>query len=74
MEGLIAEGSEVMEEDFEGDVMEAALISATQRVEHHEIAAYGTLCAFADLLGESQHASLLRETLEEEKADRREVE
>lgn len=67
MEGLIAEGSEVMEEDFEGDVMDAALISAAQRVEHYEIAAYGTLCAFADLLGESQHASLLRETLEEEK-------
>jgi ferritin-like metal-binding protein YciE len=67
MEGLIAEGSEVMEDDFEGDVMDAALISAAQRVEHYEIAAYGTLCAFADLLGESQHASLLRETLEEEK-------
>jgi ferritin-like metal-binding protein YciE len=67
MEGLIAEGSEVIEDDFEGDVMDAALISAAQRVEHYEIAAYGTLCAFADLLGESQHASLLRETLEEEK-------
>jgi ferritin-like metal-binding protein YciE len=67
MEGLVAEGSEVMEGDFEGDVMDAALISAAQRVEHYEIAAYGTLCAFADLLGESQHASLLRETLEEEK-------
>lgn len=67
MEGLIAEGSEVMEGDFEGDVKDAALISAAQRVEHYEIAAYGTLCAFADLLGESQHASLLRETLEEEK-------
>ena len=67
MEGLIAEGSEVMEDDFDGDVMDAALISAAQRVEHYEIAAYGTLCAFADLLGESQHASLLRETLEEEK-------
>ena len=67
MEGLVAEGSEVMDGDFEGDVMDAALISAAQRVEHYEIAAYGTLCAFADLLGESQHASLLRETLEEEK-------
>ncbi len=67
MEGLIAEGSEVMEDDFEGDVKDAALISAAQRVEHYEIAAYGTLCAFADLLGESEHASLLRETLEEEK-------
>jgi len=67
MEGLIAEGSEVMEDDFEGDVMDAALISAAQRAEHYETAAYGTLCAFADLLGESQHASLLSETLEEEK-------
>jgi ferritin-like metal-binding protein YciE len=67
MEGLIAEGSEVMEDDFEGDVMDAALISAAQRVEHYEIAAYRTLCAFADLLGESQHSTLLRETLEEEK-------
>ena len=67
MEGLIAEGSEVIQDDFEGDVMDAALISAAQRVEHYEIAAYGTLCAFAELLGESQHASLLRETLEEEK-------
>jgi ferritin-like metal-binding protein YciE len=67
MEGLIAEGTEVMEDDFEGDVMDAALISAAQRAEHYEIAAYGTLCAFADLLAESQHASLLSETLEEEK-------
>ncbi|HEY4933893.1 MAG TPA: ferritin-like domain-containing protein [Terriglobales bacterium] len=67
MTGLIAEGSEVMDEDFEGDVMDAALIAAAQRVEHYEIAAYGTLCAFADLLGQSQYASLLRQTLEEEK-------
>jgi ferritin-like metal-binding protein YciE len=67
MEGLIAEGSEVMDEDFEGDVMDAALIAAAQRVEHYEIAAYGTVCAFAELLGESQHASLLRQTLNEEK-------
>ena len=67
MEGLITEGSEVMEDGFEGNVLDAALISAAQRVEHYEIAAYGTLCAFADLLGETQHASLLRETLEEEK-------
>jgi ferritin-like metal-binding protein YciE len=67
MEGLIAEGSEVTKDDFEGDVMDAALISAAQRVEHYEIAAYGTLCAFADLLGESEHVSLLRETLDEEK-------
>jgi len=67
MEGLIKEGAEVMGEDFEDEVMDAALIAAAQRVEHYEIAAYGTVCAFADLLGESEQASLLRETLEEEK-------
>ena len=68
MEGLVEEGSEIMEDDFEGEVLDAALIAAAQRVEHYEIAAYGTLCAFADLLGESQHALLLRQTLDEEKA------
>jgi ferritin-like metal-binding protein YciE len=56
-----------MGEDFEDDVMDAALISAAQRVEHYEIAAYGTVSAYADLLGESKQASLLRQTLEEEK-------
>src|SRR5436853_3570209 len=67
MEGLVKEGAEIMEEDFDDEVMDAALISAAQRVEHYEIAAYGTVCAYADLLGESEQASLLRETLEEEK-------
>jgi ferritin-like metal-binding protein YciE len=67
MEGLIEEGAEVMQEDFEGDVMDAALIAAAQRVEHYEIAAYGTLCAFADLLGYAEQTSLLRQTLDEEK-------
>jgi ferritin-like metal-binding protein YciE len=67
MEGLVKEGAEIMAEDFSDDVMDAALISAAQRVEHYEIAGYGTVCAFADLLGESEQASLLRETLEEEK-------
>jgi ferritin-like metal-binding protein YciE len=56
-----------MEEDFEGAVMDAALIGAAQRVEHYEIAAYGTVCAFAEQLGETEHAELLNETLEEEK-------
>jgi ferritin-like metal-binding protein YciE len=68
MEGLVEEGSEIIEGDFTDDVLDAALISAAQRVEHYEIAAYGTLCAMADLLGESQHSSLLRQTLDEEKA------
>lgn len=67
MEGLIKEGSEIMKEDFEEEAMDAALISAAQRVEHYEIAAYGTVCAWADILGESEQASLLRQTLEEEK-------
>jgi ferritin-like metal-binding protein YciE len=66
MEGLVEEGTEVMEE-FEGRVMDAALIGAAQRVEHYEIAAYGTACAFAEELGETEQASLLNETLEEEK-------
>jgi ferritin-like metal-binding protein YciE len=67
MEGLVKEGGEVMEEDFEGALMDAALIGAAQRVEHYEIAAYGTVCNFAKILGESEHASLLQETLDEEK-------
>jgi ferritin-like metal-binding protein YciE len=66
MEGLIAEGSEAVEE-YEGDVLNAALIGAAQRVEHYEMAGYGTVIAFAEELGESEHASLLKETLEEEK-------
>jgi len=67
MEGLIEEGSEIMKEDFEDALLDAALIGAAQRVEHYEIAAYGTVRAFAEELGESEHASLLAETLEEEK-------
>jgi ferritin-like metal-binding protein YciE len=67
MEGIVQEGAEVMAEAYEGAVMDAALISAAQRVEHYEIAAYGTVCAYADLLGESDQAALLRQTLEEEK-------
>ena len=67
MEGLVKEGSEVMEEDFEGALMDAALIGAAQRVEHYEIAAYGTASEFAKLLGKSEHVSLLEETLQEEK-------
>src|SRR6202158_4388658 len=68
MEGLIEEGSEVMEEDYEGSVLDAALIGAAQRVEHYEIAGYGTVSSMAETLGESDHVSLLEETLEEEKA------
>jgi ferritin-like metal-binding protein YciE len=67
MDGLIKEGREVIEEDFEGAVMDAALIGAAQRMEHYEIAAYGTAREFAQLLGESEHVSLLGHTLQEEK-------
>jgi len=67
MEGLVKEGAEMMGEDFEDEVLDAGLIGAAQRIEHYEIAAYGTARAFAELLGESDQASLLGETLEEEK-------
>jgi ferritin-like metal-binding protein YciE len=67
MEGLVKEGTEVMEEEFEGSVLDAALIGAAQRVEHYEIAAYGTVCEFAKVLGETKHASFLEKTLEEER-------
>ncbi|MGA2021799.1 MAG: ferritin-like domain-containing protein [Candidatus Sulfotelmatobacter sp.] len=67
MEGLVKEGAETIGDDFEDAVMDAALISAAQRVEHYEIAGYGTVMAYAELLGESEQASLLRETLQEEK-------
>ena len=67
MEGLVSEGAEVLEEDFEGSVMDAALIAAAQRVEHYEIAAYGTVCAYAEELEEDEQVSLLTQTLEEEK-------
>jgi ferritin-like metal-binding protein YciE len=67
MEGLIKEGSEVIAEDFDDTVKDAALIGAAQRVEHYEIAAYGTASEFARILGESEHVSLLEQTLEEEK-------
>lgn len=67
MDGLIKEGSETMQEDYEDAVMDAAIIGAAQRVEHYEIAGYGTVRTFAELLGENEHVSLLEETLEEEK-------
>jgi len=67
MEGIVAEGAEVMDEDFEGALMDASLITAAQRVEHYEIAAYGSVVAFAQLLGETDAASTLQETLTEEK-------
>ena len=67
MQGLIEESSEATEEDYEGSVMDAALIGAAQRVEHYEIAGYGTVRSMAETLTEDDHVSLLEETLEEEK-------
>jgi ferritin-like metal-binding protein YciE len=67
MEGLVKEGAETMAEDYEGAVMDAAIIGAAQRVEHYEIAGYGTVRTFAELLAENEHVSLLEQTLEEEK-------
>jgi ferritin-like metal-binding protein YciE len=67
MDGLVKEGSETMKEDYDGEVMDAAIIAAAQRVEHYEIAAYGTVRDFARILGESQQVSLLEQTLDEEK-------
>jgi ferritin-like metal-binding protein YciE len=67
MEGLTKEAEEIMESTAEGVVRDAGIISAAQKVEHYEIASYGTLCAFAKTLGEDEVASLLEQTLNEEK-------
>jgi ferritin-like metal-binding protein YciE len=68
MQGLVEEGNEMIQELDKGDVRDAALISAAQRVEHYEIAAYGTVREYAKMLGQKDAAKLLDETLEEEKA------
>jgi ferritin-like metal-binding protein YciE len=66
MEGLVEEGSEMMEEDADPDVLDAAMIASAQRIEHYEIAAYGTLRTYARQLGLQEHAKLLQRTLDEE--------
>jgi ferritin-like metal-binding protein YciE len=68
MEGLIEEGKEMMEEEAEPAVMDAALIAAAQRVEHYEIAAYGCVRNYAELLGYTSAARLLQQSLDEEEA------
>ena len=68
MEGLVEEGKEAIDEVEEGPVRDAALINAAQKVEHYEIAAYGTLCALGKQLGYTDAVELLKETLAEEKA------
>ncbi len=67
MEGLIKEGESIVEETEAGPVRDAGIISASQKIEHYEIASYGTLAAFAKTLGENEVASLLEATLAEEK-------
>lgn len=67
MQGVIEEGSEVLKEDMEEDTKDAAIIAAAQRVEHYEIAGYGTARTYANLLNENEAAELLEETLDEEK-------
>lgn len=72
MAGLIEEGNEMIKEDAEPEVKDAALIAAAQRVEHYEMAAYGTARTFAEHLGLSDHSRLLQQTLDEEgEADKR---
>ena len=67
MQGLLEEGKEMMEQDASEEVLDAALIAAAQKVEHYEIATYGTLRTYAETLGFDDQADLLQETLDEEK-------
>lgn len=67
MEGLIKEGEGILEETEKGPVRDAGIIAASQKIEHYEIASYGTLVAYAKTLGEDEVASLLEATLAEEK-------
>jgi ferritin-like metal-binding protein YciE len=66
--GIIEEGKAVMEEDFDDETMDACLIAGGQRAEHYEMAAYGTLVAWAKIMGHTDAADLLEEILNEEKA------
>jgi ferritin-like metal-binding protein YciE len=66
--GIVEEGKSIMAEDFEGTTLDACLVAAGQRAEHYEMAAYGTLVAWARAMGHVEAADLLQQTLEEEKA------
>ncbi|KAF2518695.1 ferritin-like domain-containing protein [Flavobacterium salilacus subsp. salilacus] len=68
MAGLLEEGEDIMKETKSGAVRDAGIIAAAQKIEHYEIATYGTLCTFAKTLGQDEAAKLLHETLKEEKA------
>ena len=67
MEGLIKEGSELLDEDMPDGTKDAAIIAAAQKVEHYEIASYGTARTYAELLGDQEASDLLEQTLDEEK-------
>jgi ferritin-like metal-binding protein YciE len=67
MDGLIKEGQDILESTEPGPVRDAGIIAASQKIEHYEIATYGTLCAFAKTLGENEAAEILHQTLSEEK-------
>ena len=67
MEGLVEEGEEVIKEQSGSDALDSGLIASAQRVEHYEIAGYGTVRTFAELLGDDKAAELLQQTLDEEK-------
>lgn len=68
MKGLIEEGEEIIKEIAQGSVRDAGLIAAAQRVEHYEMAGYGTVRTFAQIMGHKEHVRLLQETLDEEGA------
>lgn len=67
MAGLLKEGESILEETIPGPVRDAGIIAASQKIEHYEIATYGTLCAFAKTLGENEAGQLLMQTFAEEK-------
>jgi len=73
MEGLINEGNRIIEEFEQSPIRDSALIIGAQKIEHYEIAAYGSLCELADVLGYSQIAEMLERTLEEEEATDQEL-
>lgn len=68
MEGVVAEGAEMIEEEADDEVRDAGLIAAAQRVEHYEIAGYGTARTYAELLGDKEGVKMLQQTLDEESA------
>jgi ferritin-like metal-binding protein YciE len=68
IKGIIEEGEDLLDEEPEPDVLDAGLIAAAQKVEHYEIAGYGTVCTWAQQLGQHEALELLKQTLDEEKA------